>query len=355
MKTKIFLTVSIVLVLAAAVVWGTSAMSAGTGCDNAFVKQRGKTITVKPTRIDDTANLQCAFDAAVALGSGAHMQLKSGTFHTGQIVVNGFNGKFTGVGVKNTVVTNLPNLYVTPENMYFNPPSADNPWPSLLAFVDGDFIVSDLAIHISGDDGTTGWTIFGINPPITELAHGITILGSEANARFERVLIEGEPADNSLLGYNLINAIFFEGFIGETPSPISGSFVVENSTFRTLGSGTPVANLSDVSVFIDHNNFEDVYYAMDGGDFINSKYVFSHNEVDAFIGIELYNIFAAEDVGSDFLIEKNTFRSETGISLGQTFGEGNTCEISKNDMQAVTGTKINLGLGVACYITEKKK
>ena len=354
MKTKFFLTVSIVLVLAAAVVWGTGAVSANPGCDKKFVKQRGKTVTVKPTGIDDTANLQCAFDAAVALGSGAHMQLKSGTFYTGQIVVNGFNGKFTGVGVKNTVVTNLPNLYVTPENMYFNPPSADNPWPSLFAFVGGDFTVSDLSIHIRGDNGTTGWTIFGIDPPITELAHGVVILGPEANAQFEHVLVEGEQIENSLLGYNPINGVFYEGFVGETPPPISGSFVVRNSTFRTLGSGTPVNNLSDVSVLIDHNNFEDVHVAMDGGDFVNSEYVFSNNTVGAFIGIDLYNMFVPEDVGSDFLIEKNIFRGETGISLGQTFGEGNTCEISKNDMQAVTGTKINLGLGVACYITEKK-
>ena len=57
MKTKLFLTVSIVLIFAVAVVWGTSAVSADTGCDNAFVKQRARTITVKPTGTDDTENL----------------------------------------------------------------------------------------------------------------------------------------------------------------------------------------------------------------------------------------------------------------------------------------------------------
>jgi len=352
MKTKLFLTVSIVLVLAVVVVWGTSAVSADTGCDNTFVKQRGKTITVKPTGIDDTGNLQCAFDAAVIAGSGARVRLKSGTFYTEQLVINGFNGKFKGEGVKNTVVTNLPNLYVTEENFYFNPPSTDNPWPSLFAFVGGDFTVSDLTIHISGNDGTTGWTIFGIDPPITELAHGVAILGPQANTQFEHVLVEGEPADNSLLGYNLVNGIFYEGFIGENPDPISGSFAVKDSTFRAVGSGTPIANLSNASVTVSHNEFEDVYFAMDGGDLVNSEYVFSNNNVYATTGLSLYNIFAAEDVGSTLLIEKNTFRAETGIDLAQTFGEGNTCEISKNDLQGVTGTKINLGSGVTCIDTD---
>ena len=353
MKIKYFLILSIVLVFAAAVVWSTSAVSADSGCDNAFVEQRGRTLTIKPTEVDDTANLQCAFNAAVAIGYGAQVRLKLGTFHTGQIVVNGFNGKFKGAGVKNTVVSNLPNLYVTQENFYYNPPSADNPWPSLFVFVGGDFTVSNLAIHISGSNGTTGWTIFGIDPLITELAHGVAILGPEANAQFEHVLVEGEPAENSLLGYNLINGIFYEGFIGENPDPISGSFTVRNSTFRAVGSGTPIANLSDASVTISHNEFEGVYFAMDGGDFVNSEYVFSNNNVDATTGLSLYNIFALEDVGSSFLIEKNTFRGEAGIDLAQTFGEGNTCEISKNDLQDVTGTKINLGDGVTgCIIMD---
>jgi hypothetical protein len=353
MRTKLFLTVFIALAFGAAIVWGTSAVSADTGCDNDYVKRTRKTVTIKPTGTDDTANLQCAFDVAVSLGAGAQVRLKSGTFHTGQIVVNGLNGKLKGAGLKNTIVTNLPNLYVTQEDFYFNPPSADNPWPSLFAFVEGNFTVSDLAIHISGDNGTTGWTIFGIDPLITELAHGIAILGPEANAQFEHVLVEGEPADNTLFGFNLINGIFYEGFIGENPAPVSGNFTVKNSTFRAVGSGTPISNLSDATVTVSHNDFEGVYFAMDGGDFINSAYVFSHNNIDAITGLSLYNGFATEDVGSTLLIEKNTFRGETGIDLAQTFGEGNTCEISKNDFQGVTGTKINLGDGVTgCIVTD---
>lgn len=343
MKTKFLLAVLVIIALVVPFVWSTGRVSADSACDSAYVIQAGTTLEVKPTGMDDTANLQCAFNEAAALSAGAKVQLSSGTFHTAQIVVNGFFGQFSGEGMDNSVVTNLPNLYVTPENMYFNPPSADNPWPSLFAFIGGDYVISDLAIHISGDNGTSGWTIFGIDPPITELAHGIAILGPQANARFERVLIEGEPVENSLLGYNLINGIFYEGFIGEYPDPISGTFEVYNSKFHHLGSGTPIANLSDANVVISHNTFDDVVFGMDGGDFVYSSLEFSHNKVNAVLGFDLYNIFAVEDVGANFLVKNNVFRGELGPIFEQVFGEGNKCLLLGNNVQKVADIGIYLG------------
>ncbi len=343
MKTKFLLTVVIVITLAVSFVWSTGRVSADWVCDSVYVTQTGATFRVKPTGVDDTANLQCAFDGAVAKGTGAKVQLESGTFHTAQIVVDGFYGQFSGEGMEKSVVTNLPNLYVTPDNMYFNPPSVNNPWPSLFAFIGGDYIISDLAIHISGDDGTTGWTIFGIDPPITELAHGVAILGLQANARFERVLVEGEPANNALLGYNLINGIFYEGFIGEYPDPISGSFEVYNSRFHHVGSGTPIANLSNAKVVISRNTFDDVVFGMDGGDFAYSTFEFSHNNVNAVLGFDLYNIDLLEDVETSFLIKGNMFRGELGPIFEQVFGEGNNCLLLGNNVQNVTDIGIYLG------------
>ena len=123
MKTKFLLTVVIVITLAVSFVWSTGRVSADSVCDPAYVTQTGATFRIKPTGVDDTANLQCAFDEAVTEGAGAKVQLESGTFHTAQIVVDGFYGQFSGEGMEKSMVINLPNLYVTPENMYFNPPS----------------------------------------------------------------------------------------------------------------------------------------------------------------------------------------------------------------------------------------
>ena len=104
-------------------------------------------------------------------------------------------------------MTNLLNLYVTP-NFYYQPPSATNPWSSLVTFVGGDYLVSDMGIQITGATPTTGWTILGL-PTIYALANGFTVAGNNANAVFLRVDVEGEPAANPV-GYNLYNGIYFE-------------------------------------------------------------------------------------------------------------------------------------------------
>ena len=62
--------------------------------------------------------------------------------------------------MKATIIQNLPNLFVTPDNsLLIGPPSAANPWPSLLAFVNGDIAVRDLAIQITGAEPTTPWSL----------------------------------------------------------------------------------------------------------------------------------------------------------------------------------------------------
>ena len=229
------LTTCMALVFALAFVGGAGAATAASLCNSAFVTQQGRTFTVLPTGTDDTANLQCAFDAAVAAGSGAEVRLSAGAFHTAQIVVNEFRGSFSGAGPGKTVLFNLPHLYVTPVDMYLNPPSAANPWPTLFAFVGGDFAISELAIHIVGDEPTTGWTFWGIAPPFREMAGGIIILGTRTDAHITDVLVEGEAKEATMFGYNLINGIYYEGWIGENSPPISGSFHVHNSTFRFVG------------------------------------------------------------------------------------------------------------------------
>lgn len=317
-------------------------------CHAAYVTQNGTVITVSPTGVDDTDNIQCAFDAAVAAGPGTTVKLVEGTYHTQQIVVNDFVGIFTGAGAENTIVMNLPNLYVTPVDTFLNPPGPDNPWPSLFAFVNGDFLVSELAIHITGETPTTGWSVPGI-PLIRELADGITIDGTNANASFYRLLIEGEEAENTIFGFNLINGFFYEGLIGAAPPPISGSFAVHDSIFRRLASGTPIVNLSGASVVISRNTFEDVFFGMDGGDVENTTFVFSHNKVNALVGLDLYDAglapFGAES--SNILIKNNVFRGQYGPIVEPTFSGGTDCLLLGNNVQKVSELGNLLGPGTS--------
>ena len=94
-------------------------------CDPAYVTQVGNTFIVAPTGADDTANLQCAFDAAGAAGPGSTVQLMSGTYKIGRIVVDEFHGNFVGAGKEQTTITTI------------SPLDCSGGWPELMMFRKG--------------------------------------------------------------------------------------------------------------------------------------------------------------------------------------------------------------------------
>src|SRR4051812_32603144 len=113
------------------------------------VSRHGEVIDVSPTGTDDTSSLQCAIDTAIAAGRPMTIRLAAGTFHTAQLVAKGFEGHIAGSGRDATVLTNpSAPMFVTPRRFLRHEPSADNPWPALIAFVGGDFKVSDLTIRV---------------------------------------------------------------------------------------------------------------------------------------------------------------------------------------------------------------
>jgi len=318
-------------------------------CNAAFVVQHSRTIAVFPTGVDDTANLQCAFDNAVAAGTA--VQLEKGVYFTRQIVVNNFRGTFTGAGAQESILTNLPNLYVTPVNVIYAPPSAANPWPSLVSFADGDFLVADIGIKITGTAPTTGWTIFGL-PTLYDLAHGFAVVGTNANAVFSRVDVEGQYAPNFVANYNLYNGIYFEAIAGGPP--ISGLFVVQDSIFQHLGSAAPVASVADASVFIVRNKAKDVFDAMDAFGLINTRYEFAFNTVEgATFGGYLYDgptgvgIADLYSTSSEILVANNSFSGQYGVYLDSTFQGGTVCQVLRNNFPNVSVLGIHLGTGTS--------
>jgi hypothetical protein len=340
MKTKFRWMLCLALLLSLAVTSVANPVAAQ-ACDPAFVTQTGTVITVKPTSVDDTANLQCAFDLAVAAGPGRTVRLLTGTYHTGLIFVNNFHGTFTGAGSTKTVVTNLPDLDVTPEDVIFDLPSPTNRWPDLVSFVEGDFAISDMAFQIKGDQPTLPWTIFGIDPPLRVLSAAVLVTGEQVSARIERVLVEGEPMPETMFGYNLINGTVYANYFGGPR--ITGSLTIKNSIFRNLNSGTPVNSPSGASILITRNTFENVFYGMDGGEFLNSRFEFSYNQVNAVMGMDLYTAYTSEDAGSEILIKNNVFRGAIGPAFEQMMGADNKCLFIGNNVQNVTDIGIYLG------------
>jgi len=83
---------------------------------------------VEPTGVDDTANLQAAFDAAVAAGPGSVVELAEGNFYLSKgIVVEDFGGTFRGQGSDKSVIHLVPGaplaLRTEPPDLMFLPPA----------------------------------------------------------------------------------------------------------------------------------------------------------------------------------------------------------------------------------------
>ena len=344
MNTKVKLLFCLLALLFATGAISHVAAEGVSGCDPAYVMQDGDVMIVQPTGVDDTVNIQCAFDTAVSNHLNVHFT--SGTFYTAQIVVEGFIGEFTGNGKYATRIENLPNLYVTPEDVILEPPSADNPWPTLFAFIDGDFRIADLGVSIVGDEPTAGWTVFGIDPPLKEMAGGIYVLGTEAHALLERVRVTGESNTDAgfLYGYNLINATYFQGAFSEEPMPISGSFAVYDSVFRSVASGTSLDDLSGAEVIASRNRYLDTFYGAAGGGYVDSSITFSHNYVDAKFGVEFYDLFGAGVDNLTLVVANNKFHNnDTAVGLYATFGDNMHCLLLDNTFQSKDGLDVYLG------------
>lgn len=337
--------VSITLLAIGVTLNATSAVA----CDAQFVSQQGRDVIVQPTGSDDTGNIQCAFDLAVASGSVTNVRLRPGAFYTAQIAVSGFNGEFAGAGVKETIVFNLPDLYVNKFEWYMNEPSATNPWPSLFSFVGGDLRMSGLAIHIQGDNPTQGWGAHSACC-IDELGIVIAILGGVANASISNVLIEGERSPDGLYGLNVINGIAYEGFfdyVSGWSNRISGRFSVEDSAFRRVASGTLVGGLDGASVLTKGSSFDEVRVGGEAVDLISSSWEFSNNSVSAVFGVHLYNLFDSANSGGTVVIHNNIFRGKYGPVIGYTDTGQSSCLLLGNNVQQVTNIGIYLDNGAS--------
>ena len=71
------------------------------------------TFVVEPTGVDDTDNLQAAFDAAIAAGPGSVVELAAGDFYLSEpILIDDFSGTFRGQGSSASVI------HLTPDTLF---------------------------------------------------------------------------------------------------------------------------------------------------------------------------------------------------------------------------------------------
>jgi hypothetical protein len=199
-----------------------------------------------------------------------------------------------------------------------------------------------------------------------ELLCGFTFAGSKGNGVFLGVDIEGQDAPTLLTGYNVINGILFEGAgtgFDTAEQPITGSFVVTDSTFRSVDSATPSSNVQNSSILISRNTERDVGIGGELNGLLNSRYEYSFNTVQASTVYDPVYEVAIYDgdkpvgntASSEILIAHNTFilQSSTpgtvsaAIGISSTFSGGSRCQILSNNFQEVNVLGIYLGPGTS--------
>jgi hypothetical protein len=329
------------------------------GCGPA-VTMRGRSLLVAPSGGDDTKALQCALDAAIASGLPATVQLGAGTFHTAQLVAKGFMGHLRGAGKARTTVTKIPGpLPVTAVDFYTEEPSASNPYPSLIAFVNGDFTVSDLTIQVLDPEPTTGWSIFGL-PTIKALAHEILVVGTSAHATVERVAFVGTNTTlDWLYGNNIYNAAFYEGFLADLV-PIGGAFLVRDCDFIEVAAGAVVYNTRNARIFVGDSSAVRTQWPVQLIDMEHTAVVVAGNRFeDASAGIQLYDNCLGQKsacglTGTSLVFAGNSLSGLDGIEILSTFNSGVHCTVVGNDIQydaAKGGVAVWLGPGTkGCFV-----
>jgi hypothetical protein len=225
----------------------------------AYAKHHAAVFTVLPTGIDDTANLQAAFDAAILAGHGSTIQLVKGAYYIshGILAVN-FDGSFVGAGKEKTFVQNrgpfVPNDYF----LTFSS-EGQNVTPGLITVSDLTFRAIGAAIP-DNDFFMPGMNAF-------QILHLKGDGTSKLNASIIRVGFEGQSGDYTPWGINILNASAL--FWGEDFSPISGNFLFQDCTFKNALGGVS-GMLQDSHFRVEGCTFDEVLGAIGSWGLANS-------------------------------------------------------------------------------------
>ena len=230
--------------------------------ENAVLKKAycGKVFTVAPNGFDDTENLRQAFESAKAAGTGSTVQLLQGLYSIGILEIRDFDGFFHGAGQGKTILSNVPGLLC--EEQWIK-----NLMPSLLSFVGGNILISDITIRINDGDPCA----YG---PINESSIGdlcCAVILADFTAEYVPVsrqikgiidhvdFIAGFDGGHGVFGTpgNVAMALYCGANIGfpGSDNPLSrGEFSIRNCYFEQNVAGPDLFGLDGSSTVIIENN-----------------------------------------------------------------------------------------------------
>jgi parallel beta-helix repeat protein len=239
------------------------------------IASASETILVAPSGGDDTANLQAAFDAAIAAGPGSTVQLTEGQFYTNEVFIYDFYGTFKGMGM-DTVIDVLRG---------YDPgaPGVAGPGgtpPHIFSFIGGDVYITDISFDITPFETAEPWA-----EGFTDILSPILIAG-EINSRVENIKVTGHdgtggyPPWHPLFGikaYNVRAGLIF----GYHLSPCVGTHTITNCEFDSLWLGLSAYMWADSEIKITRNTIKGGAIGIINADNINTNFEISHNDIEA--------------------------------------------------------------------------
>ena len=239
-----------------------------------------RTFVVAPSGADDTAALQQAFDAAAAAGPGSVVKLTKGKFYTNEILVDGFDGCFTGAGMQRTVIDTLRGLdpALPGVKQVMDPDSVTvflAGWTSLIAFVRSDVRVADMSFDITAEEPCEEWRYWGEGDIWTHLSD-VFIVTRESRSSFDRIGFLAHAGD--LYGFNIDGA----AAIYDT----SGTHRVTRCSFRTGNDGLETGSITGGGLVVGGrpgmgNTFDLAGTPCSMGDYSDSRSEISYNRMSS--------------------------------------------------------------------------
>jgi hypothetical protein len=322
-----------------------------------------QTIIVKPNGVDDTADIQAAFNACVSFGPGCTVQLEKGTYYTSQITVFGFQGSFVGMGQGLTTIQALPNLPAPTADPFWTVlPGPANPWPALFTFENGAYRISGMTLTEPYDNAVyPAWdaSLVGGLATETNLFDVMELTGLQAFATVDHVTVLGAAGD--FLGTNMGAGIIYEGTVlppGWTDPftdliPITGSLSVTNSLFNSVEGGPWFETVANAEVTVCHNTIVNSPDPLGFFEASNSQITFCGNQASNVYGVSgilIEQSVYKTNLPSTVLITGNDFQVNQAASAVDLFDFGPSEGIPSTLNAVVSGNVFQTDTSCGCYI-----
>lgn len=251
---------------------------------------KARVIWLEPNGIDDTSNLQSAFDSCTDPSYPCKIKLASGVFHTAPVVATNFHGEVRGAGQGVTIIRALTDriLHLTEADPFFLfDPTPEEPWHTLVMFVEGNTVVMDLTVHVPAETKTNGWwggcggfkvPVLGValgatgREPMRFVVRNVSAIGAETGDADWPFTINGGMGVFGFMPGGSLDCTDFD--------PATGEFIFDSNHSSTTLIGTSVWSVRDSNIRITGNTYEGI--TLDGvevWDASRSRAYIAYNDV----------------------------------------------------------------------------